>query len=67
VENNVTIPSYTTIDLGARYKFNIGKNPSLLRIQATNITNQYSLYILGSGAYETIDKRGISASISTRF
>lgn len=66
--NNVAIlPSYTTVDLGARYEFKIGKNTSVFRLLATNLFNNYSYYVLGSGAYEPLEKRGISASISTAF
>lgn len=67
VSNKITIPSYATIDLGVRYRFKVGNYPSTLRVQANNITNKYTYYVLGSGVYDPIEQRGVSASISTRF
>lgn len=67
VDNVMILPSYTTIDLGARYKFKIGNTPIKLRVLATNLTNKYTYVVLGNGVYEPIDKLGVSASISTQF
>jgi len=45
------LPSYTTLDLGARYETMVMQHPLTLRVNATNVTNQWywqNTYYLGA-------------------
>lgn len=64
VSNTVYVPAYTTVDLGARYKFNIGHTPAVFRLAAKNVTNRFSWTVDGSGAYESIDRFSVVAKLT---
>ena len=64
-DNAVKIPAYGTLDIGGRYKFAIGKHKFSARVQMTNLTNEYSLVVLGSGFYVPTSGRAASAYLST--
>lgn len=42
----------TLVDLGFRYRFDIGETPALLRLQVTNVANTFDWKIVSSGAFE---------------
>lgn len=56
-DNLVFVPSYTLIDIGARYRFKIGKAPATLRFQLANVANTFAWNIVGSNSYGLMDKR----------
>ena len=64
-DNAVKIPAYGALDIGGRYKFSIGKHKFSARVQMTNVTNEYSLVVLGSGFYVPTSGRAASAYLST--
>jgi iron complex outermembrane receptor protein len=56
-DNLVFVPSYTLIDIGARYRFKIGQAPATLRFQVANVGNTFAWNIVGSNSYGLTDKR----------
>jgi iron complex outermembrane receptor protein len=67
VDNSVSLPAQTTLDLGGRYKFMAGKSPMTLRALVTNITNRYDLLLEGPGTYATLDQRAINVFLTMDF
>ena len=59
------IPS--TLDLGGRYKFMVGKSPMTLRALLTNVTNRYDLLLEGPDSYVPLDQRAINVSLAMDF
>ncbi len=62
--NRVRVPARTTVDLGARYRFRLGKLPAVLRVQATNLFNTYGWDVEGNNAFVYIPSRQVSARIA---
>lgn len=48
-DNRLAVPSRTTYDLGARWRFELGSAPATLRVQLGNVTNLYGWRTNGSG------------------
>lgn len=65
--NAVRVPARTTVDVGARYRFGIGKLPAVLRVQATNLFNSYGWDVEGNNAFAYIPSRQITARIAVDF
>jgi iron complex outermembrane receptor protein len=59
------VPSYTLVDLGARYRFKIGDVPATLRVQAANITDEFTWNLFGSSSFGLTDGRRYIAQLST--
>lgn len=66
-DNLVEIPSRTLVDLGGRYRFRFGANPATLRLSLTNVFNIYGYDLQGSGAYDYIPGRVLSAYLAVDF
>ncbi|MFM2300517.1 MAG: hypothetical protein RLZZ84_253 [Pseudomonadota bacterium] len=49
--NTVSAPARTTINLGARYRFHLGRGAFLLRPLLMNVTNNYGWTVSTSGAW----------------
>lgn len=47
----------TTFDIGARYRFNAGKTPAVLRAQVTNVFNVYGWEVSPSSSFRPSDER----------
>jgi iron complex outermembrane receptor protein len=62
--NEVELPARTLIDVGARYRFQIGRAPATLRVLLANATDEYGYDLQGSGAYDTIPGRQFSAYVT---
>lgn len=67
VSNSVYVGGYTTIDLGSRYQFSLGKASGTIRFLVQNITDHYAWLPLSSGAYEPLAQRSFSAYIAVDF
>jgi iron complex outermembrane recepter protein len=65
--NAVRVPARTIVDLGARYRFGIGKLPAVLRVQATNLFNTYGWDVEGNNAFAYIPSRQVTARIAVDF
>ncbi len=67
--NTLKLNGYTTLNLGARYRFEIADVPATLRLRVENVTNTYAWEVQGGNnlflAY--IGKRRFSASIAADF
>ena len=50
-DDAVTVPSRTTVNLGARYRFSLGKAKATARLQLANLFDQRGLVSAGPGAY----------------
>jgi iron complex outermembrane receptor protein len=62
--NAVRVPSQTTVDVGARYRFKLGKTPAVLRVQATNLMNAYGWEVEGNNAFTYTPSRQVSARLA---
>ncbi len=66
-DNVVTVPSYTLVDIGARYRFRIGKAPATFRLQMQNVGDVFAWNIVGSNSYGLMDKRRVTAFLAADF
>jgi iron complex outermembrane receptor protein len=66
-DNLVTLDPYALIDLGARYRFRLGRSPATFRVQMQNVTDTFVWSILGSNTYGLADKRRFSAFLAVDF
>lgn len=66
-DNLVSVDPYALIDIGARYRFKLGKAPAMFRIQMQNVTDTFAWSILGSNSYGLMDKRRFSAFLAVDF
>ncbi|HEY0594802.1 TonB-dependent receptor domain-containing protein [Sphingopyxis sp.] len=65
--NAVRVPARTIVDLGARYRFGIGKLPAVLRVQATNLFDTYGWDVEGNNAFAYIPSRQVTARMAIDF
>ena len=66
-DNLVTVEGYTLIDVGARYRFKLGRSPATFRVQMANVTDAFAWSIVGSNSYGLMDKRRITAFLAVDF
>lgn len=64
VANAVRVAGYTTVDIGARYRFPLNGAPAVFRLHATNIFDAYGWDVFGSNAFTYIQPRQIVAKIT---
>ena len=55
----------TLVNLGARYRLNIGKVPATLRFQVTNLLDNYAWEVRASNAFFYSTPRNISLRLTT--
>lgn len=65
--NRFSIPARATFDLGARYRFHLGKSPATLRLKLANATNVFGWRVFGGGGFKTNAPRRVTASIIADF
>ena len=58
------VPGHTTLDLGARYRFRLGRANATLRLQIANITDRYVWNLYGSNSYGLSDGRRVLAQLA---
>jgi iron complex outermembrane receptor protein len=66
-DNRLVLPAYTLVDLGARYRTRLGRAPATLRLQASNITDEFAWSILASNSFGLMDGRRYSATLFVDF
>lgn len=66
-DNSVYLDDYTLIDLGARYRFKVGDNPAMLRVQVSNLTDAYVWSVLGGNSFGLTDRRRATATLAVDF
>jgi iron complex outermembrane receptor protein len=64
VDNRVSIPARTLVDLGARYRTKIGGKPVTFRLTMTNVGDVQGFDLRGAGAYDIIPGRVIGGWIA---
>lgn len=64
VANDVRVPARSIVDLGARYRFQLGRVPAVLRVQATNLFNSYGWDVEGNNAFAYIQSRQVTARLA---
>ena len=57
VNNLVSVPTRTLIDLGGRYRFRIAGNNAVLRIQTSNLFDTQGFDLRGANAYNVLPGR----------
>lgn len=57
----------TTFDIGARYRFKLGKAPATLRAQVTNLFNTYSWDVFSNASFKFIDTRRVLLNLAADF
>jgi iron complex outermembrane recepter protein len=65
--NRVEIPSRTLLDVGLRYPIKVGDQNVIARARLTNLTDEYSFELAGSGAYGVSPGRVCSISLAADF
>jgi iron complex outermembrane receptor protein len=66
-DNRLSIPARSTIDLGARYRFRIGRAPATLRFAFGNITDKFGWRTNQSEVFLTNAPRSFSITIAADF
>ena len=64
-DNVLTVPSVTTVDLGFRYRFSLGKVPVSVRFQAMNVGDARTWDVSSSGQAKLTEARRYSLSVTT--
>ncbi|MEN9933393.1 MAG: hypothetical protein RIS17_1966, partial [Pseudomonadota bacterium] len=67
VSNSVAIPARTIVDIGGRYRFKLGDNNALLRVQVANLFDVEGYDLRGAGAYGPIPGRLTQAYLTVDF
>lgn len=67
VANRVRVGSYTSVDLGMRYRFRLSDRPAVLRLQATNLYDTYAWEVSGSNAFTYVESRQLTARLTVDF
>jgi len=57
----------TTFDLGARYRFDVGRTPATLRAQITNLFDVYGWDVSSSSSFRFSDDRRFSLTLAADF
>ena len=65
--NTLRMPSLTTLDLGARYTFQIYGHTISARSQIQNVPNRYAWSVSPSGAFSANATRRVVATLVTDF
>jgi hypothetical protein len=56
--------AFATLDLGGRYRFQIGDNPATLRVQVQNVADAFAWQVHPSGALYQSNPRGVLATLA---
>jgi iron complex outermembrane recepter protein len=62
--NSLIVPARSTLALGTRYRFKLGPLATLIRVQATNVLNEYGWLVNGSGGFTYSPHRAVTAELS---
>lgn len=67
VNSLVSVPARTLVDLGARYRFRLGRREATLRLQLENATDLQGVELRGAGAYDLIPGRRVGGYLTVDF
>ena len=65
--NSFTAPARATINLGGRFRFDLGNNKALCRLQITNLFNVYGWQVSSSGGFTYSASRTLTAQLLIDF
>ena len=67
IDNSVEIPARTIVDLGARYRINVAEAPAVIRLQLSNLTNEFGWRVSSGGGFSYEPERRLSMTITADF
>ena len=67
VDNALFIPSRILVDLGGRYRFELGGNRATLRVAISNLLNRYGWDYSGPGTFDFVPQRQLNAYLAVDF
>ena len=62
--NLVEVSPYTTVNIGLRHRFTIGRSAAVFRVQATNLFDAYGWEVAGDNAFVYIQPRQLMARLT---
>lgn len=65
--NRVYLPDRTLIDMGGRYRFDLAGHEAMLRVSIRNLFDVRDFDVFGSGTYDIINGRTLSAYLAVDF
>jgi iron complex outermembrane receptor protein len=66
-DNRLTVPGRTLVDLGARYRLRFASFPATLRVQITNLFDDYAWNVTGAGGFRRVPPRRVQTSLAVDF
>jgi iron complex outermembrane receptor protein len=66
-DNALVIPDRSVIDIGGRYRFDLGNVPAVLRLQMRNAANVFGWRVSGGGGFTYISGRRVLGSLAVDF
>ncbi len=66
-DNELVAPADLLVNVGSRYRFEMGKLPATLRLQLSNVFDEYSWIVFGSGGLKRTPPRRFDATLSVDF
>lgn len=67
LDNSVSLPSTQSVDVGARYRFEIFQAPATLRMLVQNVGNVYSWALTDSAGFSPAPRRSVQLYLTTDF
>ncbi|MBL8645284.1 MAG: TonB-dependent receptor [Rhodospirillaceae bacterium] len=67
VDNRVETPGRAVLDIGARYRFEVGGNATTVRMRWYNIFNKFGYRVLGDHTFQFNQARNVSIYLATDF
>ena len=66
-DNRLVVPARTLVDLGARYRLRFASFPATLRLQVTNLFDDYAWNVTGAGGFRRVPPRRVQTSLAVDF
>ncbi|HTG79729.1 MAG TPA: TonB-dependent receptor, partial [Sphingomicrobium sp.] len=66
-DNELIVPGDMLVNLGGRYRFKLDKVPATLRLQVSNLFDEYAWTVFGSGGLKRRPPRRLDATLSVDF
>ena len=67
VDNLLVVPGRTLVNMGGRYRFEVGQVPATLRLQLNNLFDKYAWDVNGGGGLRRVFPRRLNATLSVDF
>jgi iron complex outermembrane receptor protein len=62
--NRVRVAPYTTLNIGLRHRFAVGRSNALFRVQATNLLSAYGWEVAGDNAFVYVQPRQLTVRLA---